>query len=467
MSVRATATGVCLAAAFGMALGFTACGTSDDDRDAGVADAADLSDAADDTDAGESDAGDLDAGDADAGDADAGDADGGVALSPILPECEGGTGDAEVCWKEWLKVVGTVDFAPVERGALGAGPWPVTDFEQLNGGVGLERRVIGVGVDTGQNQYAITRDALFIRRAGETQFTRYGRGTSGLRDYPMGSIAGGGPGQAYLGLIGIGDQETDPEEIRKSGDVQALTLDASGFTAVTWDTHNSNSPVSGKFDHSRQIYEIHVPRRGPAAGEVFLGTGHGVVRYQGERYVDHLHIETFVGTSQRFGNTKAMVVSDDGTMWYGNDFAFGGKRWTPRLFEWNEGRWLFPTWAFGSKEDRDHYEGIGVDSTGHVVWVLGREHGMVRMTIAANGRSAKLDRISVPDSFTRDLVVDLDDTVWVGSDSGLHHYDPATDNWTRISEVPGGVEDLFLDDTVTPRALYIAHSQGVTVYRGP
>lgn len=446
-----------------MALGFAACGNPDDDVDAGVPDASDVSDGGD-VDAGDEDAGDLDAGDPDAGDTD----DGGVVLSPILPECEGGTGSAETCWKEWLKVVGTVDFAPVERGALGAGPWPVQDFEQLNGSVGLDGRIVGVGVDTGQNQYAITRDALFIRRAGEARFTRYERGTNGLRDYPLGAIAGGGPGQAYLGLIGIGDQEDDPEELRKSGDVQALTLNGSGFSAVTWDTHNSNTPVSGKFDHTRQIYEIHVPRRGPAAGEVFLGTGHGAVRYQGERYADHVHIETYVGTSQRFGNTKAMVVTDDGTMWYGNDFAFGGKRWHPRLYEWyTDSRWLFPTWAFGSKEDRDHYEGIGVDSTGKVVWVLGREHGMVRMTIAANGRSARLDRVSMPDAFTRDLVVDIDDTVWVGSDSGLHHYDPATDNWTRISEVQGGVEDLFLDDTVSPRALYIAHSQGVTVYRGP
>ena len=29
----------------------------------------------------------------------------------------------------------------------------------------------------------------------------------------------------------------------------------------------------------------------------------------------------------------------------------------------NEGRWLFPTWAFGGKEDRDHYEGTEFDLT--------------------------------------------------------------------------------------------------------
>lgn len=440
--------------------------------DAGTPDAAvDLD--AETPDADIDDAGDEDAGDEDAGDLDAVFFDHRAHLVSVFEECEAqrvieNDKNKEKCWKELLKEEGTVDFTPVERGELGAGPWPTTSFEHLGSSNGLGARIIGVGVDTGQNQYAVSRDTLYIRRAGETTFEKYQRGTNGIRDYPMGSIAGGGPGKAYLGLIGIGDQEDDPEDLRKSGDVQAITLDASGISTETWDTHNSNSPFSGKYDHSRQIYEIHTPRRGPAAGEVYLGTGHGIVRYQGPYYADHLHIETRVDGSQRFGNTKAMTVTDDGTVWYGNDFAFGGKAWTPRLYEWYlDNPWIFPSWAFGTREDRDHYEGIGVDSTGRHVWTVGREHGMAHMTIAENRRSAKLEILSVPDKWTTDLVVDVDDTVWVGADSGLFHYAPATDTWTRMAQVPAGVQDLFLDDTVTPRALYIAHKDGVTVYRGP
>lgn len=392
-------------------------------------------------------------------------------LFSIFEKCEAertSDEDEGKCWKELLKEKGQVKFTPVARGELGEGPWPTSNFEHLGAAVGLDERMLGVGVDTGQNQYAISRDALYIRRAGEARFEKYRRGTNGIRDYPLGSIAGGGPGQAYLGLIGIGDQEDDPEELRKSGDVQPIKLEETGFSTRVWDTHNSNSPFSGKYDHTRQIYEIHVPRRGPAAGEVYLGTGHGIVRYQGPYYADHLHIETRVNGSQRFGNVKAMTVTDDGTVWHGNDFAFGGKAWAPRLYEWYlENPWIFPTWAFGTREDRDHYEGIGVDSTGRKVWVTGRTHGMALLTIAANGRSATLDTFSAPDNNTNDLVVDLDDTVWVAADSGLYHYVPDTSSWTRVSEVPGGVQKLFLDDTVTPRALYIVHKDGVTVYRGP
>ena len=76
-------------------------------------------------------------------------------------------------------------------------------------------------------------------------------------------------------------------------------------------------------------------------------------------------------------------------------------------------------------------------------------------------------RLSVPDSNIRDLVVDLNDTIWLATDGGLFRYDPTAESWTRLSGVGGGVTDLFLDDTVEPRALYIAHRGGVSVYRGP
>lgn len=389
-------------------------------------------------------------------------------LSPVKPGCENLQGDADDCWEEWLKEVGTVDFESVERGALGPGPWPVVDFEHLGASVGIDERIVGVGVDTGQNQYAVSRDALFIRRAGETQFAKYRRGTNGIRDYPLASVAGGGPGQAYIGLVGIGDQEDDPVELRKSGDVQSITLEPGGFSTVVWDTHNSNSPISGKYDHSRQIYEIQIPRRGPAAGEIFLGTAHGVVRYQGERYADHRHIETTIEGSKRYGNVKALTVTDDGTFWYGSEYAFGGARWSPRLYEWYfETPWLFPTRVFGVPNERAYYEGIGVDSTGRNVWVVGRTHGMAHLAISENGRRAEVQTMSVPDSLTTDLVVDTNDTLWVGADSGLFHYDPGSKAWRKVNEVPSGVVDLFLDDTVSPRALYIGHRNGVTVYRGP
>jgi streptogramin lyase len=219
------------------------------------------------------------------------------------------------------------------------------------------------------------------------------------------------------------------------------------------------------------MYEIFVPKRGPAAGEVFLGTEHGIVRYQGTLMADHRHIATDVAnpngtTSQRFGATKALTVTDDGAVWYGNDFRFGGIPWTPRLYEWYfDAPWLWPSHAFGGETDRDYNEGIGVDSKGDV-WVGSRGFGMAHLKIAANKRSASKETLDVPSSMINDLLVDLNDTIWLATDSGSYRYDPVAKSWTRFAGVSSRTNKLYLDDTVTPRAIYFATSSGITVYRG-
>ncbi len=412
---------------------------------------------------------------------DAGTPDGGVApidAGPALsPESAACIADrhSEDCWLEWLKEVRPVTFTPVARGQLGAGPWPTTPTVELGRSVGITEGIVGASVDTGQNQYAVSENAFYVRRAGAASFERYARNTNGLRDYSMLSVAGGGPGIAYIGYEGVFttnvDVTQDPPEIRTSGDVQEIHLQASGFTATTWDTHNSNTPLTGKFDHSRSIYELHVPWRGPAAGEVFLGTEHGVDRYQGTQVADHRHIATDVPnpdgtTSQRFGATKAMRVKDDGTVWYGNDWRFGGLPWTPRLAEWYVGsEWLFPMHAFGGQFDRNYNEGIDVDSKGNV-WVGARTYGLAHLLIGPN-KHFQLETFDVPDSNIEDVLADLDDTIWLATNGGLFRFTPATKAWTRFASVKSGVTKLFLDDAVVPRAIYIAAGQGVVVYRGP
>jgi ligand-binding sensor domain-containing protein len=421
--------------------------------DAGGADAAD-SDAPD--------AGDDDAGaDADAGEA----SDAGSAADPVRAECANQTGDANLCWFEWLKDVRPTGFTPVERGALGAGPWPTTAIEVW----GAAERIIGVGVDTGQNVYAVSREALYVRRAGAAQFERYARGTSGLRDYPLLSVAGAGPGVAYVGYEGVFglDPDNEPAAVRKSGDLGRIELRSGGIEAFSYETHNSNAPVSGKYDHTRSIFEIVVPRRGPAAGEVFLGTEHGLVRYQGELYVDHVHIETLVNGTQRFGPSRALAVGPDGTAWYGNDFQFGGRPWTLRRAEWlQDARWKFPSTGYGAVEERDYYTGIDVDAAGNV-WAAARTFGLVQLVVSPSGRAASTLFHSVPDANLNELVVDADQSVWIATDGGLYRRDAVSGEWAREDRVKGGAFDLFLDDTVAPRALYVASGDGVAVLRGP
>jgi hypothetical protein len=430
-----------------------ACGTAVVGADAGVADA------------GGSDAGAYadDAGDDDAG-TDAGVPDGGLALAPMDPACANRQG-GEDCWKEWLKEERAPEFVPVARGERGAGPWPTDGARSWGAAEGLSEAIVGVGVDTGQGVYAVSRSALYALPPGAARFSRFARGTNGLRDYGLLSVAGGAPGVAYVGFEGVFgvDPDNEPEDVRRSGDVQELRASAAGLAATTWDTHNSNTPLSGKYDHSRNIFEIVVPRRGPAAGEVYLGTEHGVVRYRAPGlYADHRHVATVVGGSQRFGRTGALAVADDGTLWYGNEFAYGGLAWTPRLAEWYlDAEWIQPGQAFGPADDRDAYEGAGFAANGDV-WIVARGKGLARVT--ARGR---VETLALPDAMVRDLVVDLDDSLWVAADGGLYRGTADGTGWSRVPSVEGPVHDLFLDDTVEPRTVWVAHRRGVTALRGP
>jgi hypothetical protein len=403
-------------------------------------------------------------------------------LPPIDPACLNQQGSAEECWYEWLKEIGEVSFTPVALGELGAGPWPTTELVTYDASHGLQPPIVGASVDTGQNVYAVSNGALFVRRPGEGRFTRYDRNTNGLRDYRLFSVVGHRPGVAFVGYEGVfayppdtlSEEEKanwlEPQAVRRSGDVQRIELAPAGIRAIGYVTHNSNTPVSGRFDHSRSIHELHVPRRGPSAGELFLGTEHGVVRYQGDRlFVDHIHIATVVGGSQRFGPSRAMAVAPNGFLWYGNDFQFGGREWTPRRAEWLEGaRWFCPGHSWNAREDRDFYEGMAVTPSGDV-YAAGRGHGIV--TIDAESierrRCTRRQVAGVPDVNMRDLVADPDGSIWMGADSGLYRYRPSSGAWTKVPGLEAAVQKLFLDDTVTPRAIYVSHARGLSVYRGP
>ncbi len=422
-------------------------------------------------DAGLGDAQAIDSGSADSGADDAGtvagDAGDAGDLAPMNPAClEPDAG--EECWDEWLKRTETPEFKPVGVGERGAGPWPTDDVVVFSSGEGISGDIRGVGTDVDGNIYAVSPDSFFLWRVGEVVFTEIPRGTGGLREDRLLSVAGAGPGIAYIGYEGrFGvDPDNEPVEVRKSGDVQKIRLNAVGFDATTFDTHNSNTPISGKFDHSRSIFNMVVPRRGPAAGELYLGTEHGIVRYQSDTlYADHRHIATVVAGSQRFGATGALTVTDDGTLWYGNDFAFGGLGYTRRLFEWyGVTPWLFPSHAFGAPETRNNHEGIAVDAAGDV-WVAARGFGLAHLDTGPRGRFT-LETLPLPDDQARDLVIDLDGSMWLAADGGLYRGSADGRTWQRQAGVPGPVFDLFLDDVVTPRTVWAAHRGGITALRG-
>jgi len=394
-------------------------------------------------------------------------------LPPEDPACLNHTGDPGTCWGEWLKEEGEIDYTPVARGALGAGPWPTTASVTMGKAEGLQLPILYVGTDTAQNIYAVSEGALFIRRAGKTSFEVYPQNTSGLKDYPFQSVAGQAPGIAYVGHVGLTpDSEfntppTDPPALTHSGGLDRVQLTPTGISVTQIWTHNSNSP-SGAYSHDRTLYNIFVPKRGPAAGEVYTSSEHCVTRRQGEYWASHRHIEVTYGGSQHYGSARAVTVTDDGALWYGSDFELGSLAYTPRMYEWYfDNSWILPTNVYGTEEEQDWYRGIGVASNGDV-WAAANGNGLAHLydvDVARN--SGQVESLGTPDLNMNTLVVDLDDTVWIGADSGAYRYSPTTRQWTSYPAAGGGINHIYLDDTVTPRALYMATAGGIFVYRGP
>jgi ligand-binding sensor domain-containing protein len=155
-------------------------------------------------------------------------------------------------------------------------------------------------------------------------------------------------------------------------------------------------------------------------------------------------------------------------MWYGSDYEFGALAFQPRLYEWYfDNSWILPTNAFGAPEEQDWYRGIGVDANGDV-WAAAHGWGLSHLSdVDLSKPHGTLETLNTPDLNMNALVVDMDNSIWIGADGGLFRYTPSTKTWTTYSEAGSGIAHVFLDDTVTPRAIYAATNGGIFVYRGP
>jgi hypothetical protein len=62
---------------------------------------------------------------------------------------------------------------PSEQPPPQAGPWPVTDLTLYAAAQSLTGTIIDASPDQAQNIWAVTPDALYVLRPGQTMFTRY------------------------------------------------------------------------------------------------------------------------------------------------------------------------------------------------------------------------------------------------------------------------------------------------------
>jgi hypothetical protein len=342
---------------------------------------------------------------------------------------------------------------------------------------GLLESAEQASLDAGGNLWVVSNSALYVMPVGDSKFQRVTRET-GLRDWPVRSVEGGAPGKAYVGYEGVfgPDPLTDPEWMKRSGDMDEVTLSADGaLDFYRYDLHNSNTPETGKYDETRIILRIVYVESGPRAGEVYVGSSHGVTRVVGELYADHRHPETRVpnadGTSSlRYGEMLGVAVTPEGDLLVGNKYKLGRAAYYPVLDDWWRGEKNPWTWA-AKGFDVDEItpirtSGIAITSDGTAYFA---SYGLGVVVLAPTGPFV-FTPLDVPDALVTDIVADPDGTIWIGSDSGLDRYDPAGGSFTRYGSpqgLPGGgVQHLDLSTSAVPRALVVTAGGEVGIYRG-
>jgi hypothetical protein len=293
--------------------------------------------------------------------------------------------------------------APAQKGvAFGTpGPWPTSNVVYGAADGILESPVVGITTDEAQDRWVATPQALYLQRPGDKGLRRYdasaglhleGNPVSYCDDHPMSSptdhcggsistgagwaitrIAGGGPGEVFVGysgtdgdgtitcppkdviLIDLGADYCDPA--RHTGKLDRVHVAADGALVVDRMDLVANQE-GGNFWHDRTVQSLAFDHF-VHAHTLYVGTNHGVTilfpdRFRmprpGEWYDsaysewmgDHLHARVCdpgpcPATSegpQRMGDWAGVAVDGAGSVWHAGRWTAGLITWDASPVEW-------------------------------------------------------------------------------------------------------------------------------------
>jgi hypothetical protein len=442
----------------------------------------------------------------------------GAATSPRGSDNSGGTiggGAGDGGADGSASPVGTIDAGAVDSGgAMGAntgqggsdmgptsGPWPSAAVTFYGAAQGLDEPLVDANPDDAQNIYAAAHDALYVLRPGSTRFVKLtaadGLHVQAFTDawgHPavtyITAIGGGAANQVYVGYYGYesaGDPFKDPESLKELGNGDDVTIGSDGKIAriFRFQFRCDAARWSGCWENRsvRRLFYVHT---GVAAGHSFWGFNHGVDHVLGDDFGDHVHPEVWYGPlGMRLGEFYGIAVAPTGEVLVAGRYAVGYRPWNPLPHgpdpehdAWVSDQWLF---AFTTNTP-DHI--LGDPSTGQYVPQTYREDNMgatispdgtIWMARLTTGLASYNHRLSnsyqgirqwpqVPQQLL-DVQADPDGSVWIVTVAHkLLRFTPATGNLVAWPGVDG-VTRIYVDTTVTPRALYVSMTGGLAVIR--
>jgi hypothetical protein len=409
------------------------------------------------------------------------------------------------------------------RGAVGPGPWPAEAVKDYSAAYSLGPGVQSVALDAGHNLWLLKGAEIGVLRPGDTAptWTRgVGQAAGGFgRDKKaLGStvICGGEAGRAYVGYHTYELQPEVPgkphawipapgepgysrsrEAEYQKGDLDVVRLKGDGTVELEEHLWRSVGVSGGSrelgirntndfhYDEDRSVLTCQRVGRGRDAGDVYIGTNHGVTLIRGLTYNSHRHAAWYKGApvdeggegeSLQTGFNWGLGVGPDGEVLVANDWMVGVLKPNGVLADFDRERtWEGPVpWLYkghnaqlNGLEAFDHWRAIARTRDGRT-YVGSRDFGLWRADIKDRS-SAHFTRLSrLPAKGVTALAATDDGTLYVGTDGeGLWRLSPDGETLARVGDVKGErVLQLVHETGVTPAMLLVLTDRGLTVLRG-
>jgi hypothetical protein len=372
-----------------------------------------------------------------------------------------------------------------------AGPWPTADLTLYGTESGLGGPIIDANTDDAQNIWAVSPDTLYLLRPGQSHFARY-TPADGLHVVPfvdpsgnptmswVTAVAGARANEVYVGYYGYESDnrfaDTLAEEELGQADRVVVNADGSLTIAVRYQFRCD-------YEHStcwenRSVRRMLFSHAGVSAGHLFIGFDHGVDHLFNDAMGDHIHVETWYhypdGTvTEKQGEQFGLFVLPSGELWTAGAYGVGLQTWNADPHGWVDApfRYAFTLFtpdhaldvAAGYREDN---RGVAVTPDG-TVWFASFDRGLWSWNPASGhyGAVRGWSAPGLPSAQLLDLAADPDGTLWiVAFDGTLVRFDPArasAQSWGGISDA----RRVWVDRSVTPRAVYVSRGSGLAIIR--
>jgi hypothetical protein len=351
-------------------------------------------------------------------------------------------------------------------------PWGPGPLIAMAADVGLGAPVLDATPDEADNLWAVTPDALYVRRVGAATFRRYTNADGLHISYGVSAVAGAGPNEGYVGLVGYEDENPDDDTVdqKHSGKAEHVRLHADGTIESTW-YWNMHVDVDATYWKTRSARRLLYGHVGANASHLYLGGNHGVVHIFDDEWGDHVHVEISAGYGEWLG---LALDSVDGELWACNRYGCGRRAFDADPRHWVGNAWLDAFTVFTADHGldvppdyREDFVGCAVTPDG-TAWFLSRDFGLASWDAKHEFDYKTIVAHAVPALGTPvDIAADLDGTLWLTDGAQLLRFDPASGATTPAALPFGDIHRLYLDARSTPRSLFVATGGGLVIYRGP